>query len=831
MDSFSTLRCASPLNVETNDFIHHAENDKLVGRGLSAAALTRSLPRPGLRVNTLPSLDDLLDQWEDARSRGESLDPAVLCQQAPELLEPLRAKIEVLKKMNARLEDDPDATELHSNLRRQQRGTEDRAAILKERPQLQTGYENLRFHAQGGLGMVFEATDVRLHRNVALKFMHGHLAEMPWARERFLLEAEITGRLDHPGIVPVHGLGMTETKRPFYTMRFIRGETFDLAIKRYHTPLAKQSTSERSLEFRSLIARFISVCNTLAYAHNCGIVHRDIKPENIMLGRYAETLVVDWGLALAVDRDETAKQSGEVTLMPSSGSQAGGSSGGPAGTPAYMAPEQARDCDHVNRHADIYSLGVVLYKILCGLLPYKDASSPLQMMELLQKGKFPAPSEIDSKIPKPIEAICLKAMATQPVDRYDTALDLAADLEHWLADEPVSVYQEPRLASIFRWVKNHQHIAFAIAGAVMIALLSSLASAIGLGRQAHIEGTLRANAESARLQNLRTATQLAAGMVGQEINERLQLLERSAIDPKLVEELLKHETSGEKTESDYFQNWLTKIGADNKESLDFDTLFLVDSLGIQLARFPLENGKSIGQDYSGRDYFHGSNNEVNAERTRSFNPQAMGKKPKVIERPHLSTIYESSSDKSLKVAVSVPIWNVEAGKPNRRVIGVLGMSIELNKFDSILNEKFFGNNVVELIDFRFDTVSKDPKRGLVLHHPALQKKSFHEAPRLSDTQTQEFLLKGVAKLWEVQQSARGNPPVALSPYSGRAPTEPICEIITNHVDPVDGTDRQSIAAFSTVWIANRATSNESGGKKAFLDTGWIVVVKSADTSK
>jgi serine/threonine protein kinase len=770
-------------------------------------------------VNTLPSLDDLLDQWEEARARGENLDLELLCQPAPELLEPLRAKIEVLKKMDARLQDDPDATALHSSLRRQQRGTEDRAAIIKERPQLQTGFENLRFHAQGGLGMVFEGTDVRLHRNVALKFMHGHLSEMPWARERFLLEAEITGRLDHPGIVPVHGLGMTETQRPFYTMRFIRGETYDLAIQRYHNPLTPQSASERSLEFRALIARFISVCNTLAYAHNCGIVHRDIKPENIMLGRYAETLVVDWGLALAVDRDETAKRSGEVTLMPSSGSQAGGSSGGPAGTPAYMAPEQARDCDHVNRHADIYSLGVVLYKVLCGQLPYKDAHSPLQLMELLQKGKFPHPSEIDPKIPKAVEAICLKAMSTQAVDRYDTALDMAADLEHWLADESVSVYQEPRLERATRWVKKHQHITFAIAGAVLIALFSSLASAIGLGTYAQTESALRANAESARLQNLRTATQLAASMVGQELNERLQLLERSALDPKLVEQLIKHETAADSTESDFFQNWLVKIGAEHKETLDFDTMFLVDAQGVQLARFPIENGKTIGQNFAHRDYFHGRNDDGETERTA---------KPKVIERPHLSTMYESSSDKSLKVALSVPIWNVEAGKPNRRVIGVLGMSIELNKFDNILNEKFFGNNVVELIDLRFDTLSGKPKRGLVLHHPVLQKKRFDHAPRLSDAQTQDFLLKGVARLWEIQQTARGNPPVAASPFNGPAPTEPICEIITDHVDPVDGTNTHSIAAFSTVWIANRASSNESGGKRAYLDTGWIVVVKSAD---
>ncbi len=134
-------------------------------------------------MNTLPSLDDLLDQWEEARARGESLDPAMLCQQAPELLEPLRAKIAVLQKIDARLETDPEATELHSTAASAS-GIEERTAIINERPNLQTGFENLRFHAQGGLGMVFEGSDTRLHRNVALKFMHSHLAEMPWARER-----------------------------------------------------------------------------------------------------------------------------------------------------------------------------------------------------------------------------------------------------------------------------------------------------------------------------------------------------------------------------------------------------------------------------------------------------------------------------------------------------------------------------------------------------------------------------------------------------------------------------------------------------------------------
>ena len=709
-------------------------------------------------MNTLPSLDDLLDQWEEARARGETLDLVELCQHTPELLESLRAKIAVLQKMDARLENDPDVTELHSSIRRQQRGTEDRAAIIKDSPTLQTGFENLRFHAQGGLGMVFEGSDVRLHRNVALKFMHSHLAEMPWARERFMLEAEITGRLDHPGIVPVHGLGMTVSQRPFYAMRFIRGETYDLAIHRYHNPLTPQSASDRSLEFRGLLARFISVCNTLAYAHNCGIVHRDIKPDNIMLGRYAETLVVDWGLALAVDRDERAKKSGEATLMPNSGSQAGGSSGGPAGTPAYMAPEQARDCDNVDRRADIYSLGVVLYKILCGQLPFKDANSPLQLMELLQRGNYPAPSEIDPNIPPAVEAICLRAMATQPEKRYDTALDLAADLEHWLADEPVSVYREPRLTRIFRWVKNHQRIVLAIAGVVLVALVSSLVSAIGLGSYAQTESQLRANAEEARQQSLRSATLLAAETVGREIHRRWELLERESLDPELLQLLLKNETDPlDKSQGKLLQAWLTSVGGQNEKSMRFDTLFLVNADGVQLARYPLDEGLTIGKSFAHRDYFNGRGRDDN-EIERSLTA-----KPKSIERPHLSTLYQSSSDQSLKVAVSVPIWSDKAGVPDRRILGVIGMSVELNKFGGILERKLPGNQIVELIDLRFDDLTGKPQRGLILHHPALQKQKFASTPRLSAEYIQSFLQKGVARLWESQQTARGEPATTKLP--------------------------------------------------------------------
>src|SRR5262249_52918618 len=142
------------------------------------------------------------------------------------------------------------------------------------------------------------AHDHELHREVALKEIQDRHADHPESRGRFLLEAEITGGLEHPGIVPVYGLGTYADGRPYYAMRFIKGDSLKDAIERFHkTDVAGRDPGERTLALRQLLRRLIDVCNAIAYAHSRGILHRDLKPGNIMLGRYGETLVVDWGLA------------------------------------------------------------------------------------------------------------------------------------------------------------------------------------------------------------------------------------------------------------------------------------------------------------------------------------------------------------------------------------------------------------------------------------------------------------------------------------------------------------------------------------------------------
>src|SRR3954471_14964801 len=173
----------------------------------------------------------------------------------------------------------------------------------------------LRPQARGGLGDVFVAFDAELHREVALKSIRPDRADHPRSRTRFLLEAEVTGGLEHPGIIPVYGLGHDHDGRPFYAMRLNKGDNLKVAIAQFHeVDGARRDPGERVLALRQLLRRFLDVCNTLAYAHSRGVLHRDVKPGNILLGPYGETLVVDWGLAKALDRTDVLDLTSETPL-------------------------------------------------------------------------------------------------------------------------------------------------------------------------------------------------------------------------------------------------------------------------------------------------------------------------------------------------------------------------------------------------------------------------------------------------------------------------------------------------------------------------------------
>jgi serine/threonine-protein kinase len=331
-------------------------------------------------------------------------------------------------------------------------------------------------HASGNLGDVYEADDLEIKRVVALKRLKAGRTGDLSLRAQFLLEGEITGRLEHPGVVPVYGMGKTPAGDDYYAMRFIRGETFWDAIQDFHNARARLDPGDRQLELRRLLNRFVDVCEAIAYAHSRGILHLDLKPQNVMLGKYGETLVVDWGLAKAVGHsDPTA---GELTLVPETAGMDAivNQPGRIFGTREYMSPEHVSgDPNRLAPQSDVYSLGAMLSLLLTGKLRFENRGV-VATIDAISKGDFPRPHQLKPSIDPALDAVCMKAMALQLDDRYPSARALADDVERWLADEPVSAYRERLARRARRWARRHRSI---VTGAAAILLTFSLALGVG----------------------------------------------------------------------------------------------------------------------------------------------------------------------------------------------------------------------------------------------------------------------------------------------------------------------------------------------------------------
>lgn len=342
-------------------------------------------------------------------------------------------------------------------------------------------------HAEGGLGEVLLAQDRQLNRDVALKRIREKWAGNEQARIRFRQEAEITGRLEHPGVVPVYALGTRADGQIYYAMRFIRGQCLEETTALFHDGIGSHPDGFRSADFRNLLRRFVDVCNTIGYAHSRGIIHRDLKPANIMLGKYGETLVVDWGLAKQVGVEETEiSLDAESLILSASGSGSAPTQFGSAvGTPQYMSPEQAGGRpDRMGPLTDVFGLGATLYHMLTNRPPQSQDSVD-RILERVEHGDFDRPTDVVPDLPQPLEAICLKAMAVRPSDRYSSPTALANDIELWLADEPISVHSDSVTVKAARWVRKNQTIAATTAVTLLLLIVAAVAGGLAWNEFEH----------------------------------------------------------------------------------------------------------------------------------------------------------------------------------------------------------------------------------------------------------------------------------------------------------------------------------------------------------
>jgi serine/threonine-protein kinase len=270
---------------------------------------------------------------------------------------------------------------------------------------------------RGGMGRIHAATDRNLLRHVALKRLDQELAKVPMYKEGFIAEAQMTGQLEHPNIVPVHELNIGANGVPYFTMKLVQGVSLEDWLYDESRPVGSSERLSEGLEI------FLKVCDAVAYAHHRGVIHRDLKPENIMIADFGQVYVMDWGLSRLSKSRSSAGANSQMEAP------------GAVGTPAYMAPEQARGNPRdMDERSDVFGLGAVLYDIVSGRTPYGYGTLADEILERAVAGRVIPITQTPAALaaPEGILAIVSRATAVSPGDRYQSVVELQDAVRRFL---------------------------------------------------------------------------------------------------------------------------------------------------------------------------------------------------------------------------------------------------------------------------------------------------------------------------------------------------------------------------------------------------------------